>query len=557
MPQCTPGQPVAYNASASASNACGATEPINRNCSINCLAGPCVDLTANPDSPACAGALVTISGKATNCGTGVETIVIKYNGNTIKTCADVAPGGECTYSTQVTMPACTSGSVPFVVSATATADCGSIDDQVTHNVPCQQPQIDIEKVATEATVPNLGTIHYTITLRNPSSTVALEDIVVTDHLCSYARFVSASPAPFSAPAVGANGDVVWHVDDLAPGAQLVFTLEVTADVVFGGGTCPTTVQCPNVVEAIGYCLGSGGTSSAHDEDEITTPITCAGEACPRTPGFWTQQCLQRDNGATKFTKTQVTNIASCIDDRSSFFNWSNDFDSFCITVNPPTMNQRVQAKRQFATLLANFCTDQLNLQPSQGGEIFLPGDTPVHCSGLNATTISQLIDEVDALLASLEGQDLSSDAVKSAYGSIISCIDAINNGVSIPTRIDCAEGTSGSRSTGMGVGTPGEANGSAVELYRPSPNPFSGTTTFAYRVDGADGATAEITVFDVAGRQVKKLVSGIQATGIHTVTWDGRNDQGSQVQRGVYFVRTVIAGRKEASNRILYLTEAR
>jgi hypothetical protein len=125
------------------------------------------------------------------------------------------------------------------------------------------------------------------------------------------------------------------------------------------------VQCPNLVEAIGYCLGSGGTSSAHDQDEITTPITCAGEACPRTPGFWTQQCAQKGNGSTKFTKTQVTNIASCIDDRSSFFNWSNDFDSFCITVNPPTMNQRVQAKRQFATLLANFCTDQLLAQRRQ------------------------------------------------------------------------------------------------------------------------------------------------------------------------------------------------
>jgi uncharacterized repeat protein (TIGR01451 family) len=558
MPQCTPGQPIAYNASATATNSCGTSQPVNRNCSVNCLAGPCVDLVANPNTPACAGSQVALSGTATNCGTGTESITIRYNGNVIATCPSVAPGGTCTYNTTVTMPACTSGNVPFNIVASATADCGSVEDTATHNVPCQTPQIDVEKVATESSVANLGTIHYTITLRNPSATVALENIVVTDHLCSYAKYANnASPAPFSAPAVGANGNVVWHVDNLAPGAQVVFTFQVTVDVAFGGGTCPTTVQCPNIVDAVGYCLGSGGTSSARDEDQITTPITCAGEACPRTPGFWTQQCAQKGNGSTKFTKTQVTNIASCIDDRSSFFNWSNDFDSFCITVNPPTMNQRVQAKRQFATLLANFCTDQLNLQPSQGGEIFLPGDTPVHCNGLHSTTISQLIDEVDALLTQLEGQDLSSGSVKSQYGSIISCIDAINNGVSIPTRIDCAEGTSGSRSTGMGVGTPGEANGSAVELYRPSPNPFSGTTTFAYNIAGANGAHAEITVFDVAGRQIKKLVSGIQTAGIHTATWDGRNDQGAQVQRGVYFVRTVIAGRKEATNRILYLTEAR
>jgi uncharacterized repeat protein (TIGR01451 family) len=557
MPQCTPGQPVNYSASATATNACGTTQPINRNCAVTCLAGPCIELTANPNDPACAGATVLLSGKVHNCGDGVETIVVKYNGNTIKTCADVPAGGDCTYSVEVTMPACTEGSVPFVVSATGTADCGSTSKEVTHNVPCQRPQIDVEKVAAEQSIPNLGTIHYTITLKNPSSTVTLENIVITDHLCSYAKYANnASPAPFSAPAVGANGNVVWHVAELAPNGQLTFTFEVTGDVVFGGGTCPTTVQCPNLVEAIGYCKGSGGTSSAHDEDTITTPITCSGEACPRTPGFWTQQCLQRGNGSTKFTKAEVTSIAGCIDDRSQAFNWSNDFDSFCITVNPPTMNQRVQAKRQFATLLANFCTDQLNLQPSQGGQIFLPGDTQVHCSGLNATTISQLIDEVDALLISLEGQDLSLGSVKAKYGSIISCIDAINNGVSIPVRIDCPDGGTASRSNGMGTGTPGDTNAGSVELYRPVPNPFNGTTSFAYKVD-ADGAGVEITVFDVAGRQIKKLVSGVQTAGIHTVTWDGSNDQGVRVNRGVYFVRTVIAGRSEANNRVLYITDGR
>jgi flagellar hook assembly protein FlgD len=58
----------------------------------------------------------------------------------------------------------------------------------------------------------------------------------------------------------------------------------------------------------------------------------------------------------------------------------------------------------------------------------------------------------------------------------------------------------------------------------------------------------------VAGRQIRKLVAGEQTAGIHAATWDGKNDQGVQVQRGVYFARTVIAGRKEATSRILYLT---
>ena len=184
------------------------------------------------------------------------------------------------------------------------------------------------------------------------------------------------------------------------------------------------------------------------QDEITTPITCAGEACPRTPGFWTQQCAQKGNGSTKFTKTQVTNIASCIDDRVVVLQLVGmTSTSFCITVNPPDMNQRVQAKRQFATLLANFCTDQLNLQPSQGGEIFLPGDTPVHCNGFTATTISQLIDEVDALLTRSKARTCrparsSRSTARSFPASTRSTTASRSRRASI-----APSGTSGSRST--------------------------------------------------------------------------------------------------------------
>jgi hypothetical protein len=268
------------------------------------------------------------------------------------------------------------------------------------------------------------------------------------------------------------------------------------------------------------------------------------------------QCAQKGNGSTKFTAAQVTAIAECIDDRSAFFNWpqGTDFDLFCRNINPARpMDQRKQAKRQFAALLANYCTDFLNLQPSQGGTIFLDPATPVHCDGLTSTTIGALIDEVDALLASLQGQSLNDPDVKAKYGAIISCLDAINNGVSIPTRPDCEE--TGGTSTNDDVS---EVDGSgSVELYRPMPNPFSNMTSFAYSVSGEGSAGVDITVFDVAGRQIRKLVSGPQTAGVHTVSWDGRSDQGTQVTRGMYFVRTVIAGVKAATNRVLYVTDAR
>ena len=65
--------------------------------------------------------------------------------------------------------------------------------------------------------------------------------------------------------------------------------------------------------------------------------------------------------------------------------------------------------------------------------------------------------------------------------------------------------------------------GASVELYRPYPNPFTGATAFAYKVDASDAAV-DITVYDVAGRQIRKLVSGVQAAGQYTASWDGRNE---------------------------------
>jgi hypothetical protein len=410
-------------------------------------------------------------------------------------------------------------------------------------------------VAQESSVANGATIHYTITVRNPSATVGLENIRVVDDLCAYARWTGvANPAPFSAPGVGtAGGQVEWRFASLAPGAQEVITFEVTADVAAGGGVCPTTVQCENDVFATGECVGSNGQSTVRDDDEIVTPITCAGENCPRTVGFWGAQCAQRGNGSTKFTVAQMTQIAECIDDRSSFFNWApgSDFDLFCRNINPSNpMTQRKQAKRQFAGVLANLCTDLLNLQPSRGGRIFLDPSTPISCAGLEADTIGELIDEVDDILADLEGEDLNDPDVKARYGQLISCLDAINNGTNIPVRDDC-ESESDPTEQGDALGT----DGAAVELYRPFPNPFTGSTAFAYSVDAIDGAAVDITVYDVAGRQIRKIVSGVQATGRHTAAWDGRTDAGVRANRGVYFVRTTIGGVKASTNRVLYLSE--
>jgi len=78
-----------------------------------------------------------------------------------------------------------------------------------------------------------------------------------------------------------------------------------------------------------------------------------------------------------------------------------------------------------------------------------------------------------------------------------------------------------------------------IDLYRAVPNPFSDGMRMAYAVGGT-GERVSICVFDLAGRKVRDLASGIHPAGRHVATWDGRDDQGQRMHKGVYFVHVRI-----------------
>jgi hypothetical protein len=92
-----------------------------------------------------------------------------------------------------------------------------------------------------------------------------------------------------------------------------------------------------------------------------------------------------------------------------------------------------------------------------------------------------------------------------------------------------------------------------MELYQAAPNPFSTGTRFAFEVASPNGAEVSIAVYDVAGRKVRTVAAGVHATGRHVAAWDGRTDAGAQAPRGVYFVRTLIAGETMPVQRVLFV----
>jgi DNA-binding beta-propeller fold protein YncE len=80
--------------------------------------------------------------------------------------------------------------------------------------------------------------------------------------------------------------------------------------------------------------------------------------------------------------------------------------------------------------------------------------------------------------------------------------------------------------------------GAFVLLNQNRPNPFSESTTFQYQLPHP--AIAMITIYDIRGRRVTRIVTAVQAHG--AITWNGLDDSGRKVASGIYFYRLQAGG---------------
>jgi hypothetical protein len=78
-------------------------------------------------------------------------------------------------------------------------------------------------------------------------------------------------------------------------------------------------------------------------------------------------------------------------------------------------------------------------------------------------------------------------------------------------------------------------------LSQNRPNPFSAAgTQVAFHL--AEPAHVSLGIFDIAGREVRRLVDSNQAAGPHEVTWDGTDAMGRPVRSGIYVARIDAGG---------------
>jgi hypothetical protein len=89
-----------------------------------------------------------------------------------------------------------------------------------------------------------------------------------------------------------------------------------------------------------------------------------------------------------------------------------------------------------------------------------------------------------------------------------------------------------------------------VVLEQNYPNPFNPTTQIRYGLPHQEHVV--LTIHNVLGQEIARLVDEVQTEGFHEVRWTGTNNAGSTVGSGVYFYHLQADGSSE-NRRMLFL----
>ena len=95
-----------------------------------------------------------------------------------------------------------------------------------------------------------------------------------------------------------------------------------------------------------------------------------------------------------------------------------------------------------------------------------------------------------------------------------------------------------------------DARPEELALGQNYPNPFNSETVIRYALPRE--TTVTLTVYDMLGQRVARLVYGLRPAGVHTVTWDGLDDGDRELATGLYLYR-LEAGDRVLSRKLLLL----
>jgi len=90
----------------------------------------------------------------------------------------------------------------------------------------------------------------------------------------------------------------------------------------------------------------------------------------------------------------------------------------------------------------------------------------------------------------------------------------------------------------------------SYQLHPNYPNPFNPITTIRYDLPAQSNVT--LTVYDLMGREVSRLVNTTQVAGSHAIRWNATDKQGNSVENGSYLYK-IQAGEFSQTGKMLLL----
>jgi len=90
---------------------------------------------------------------------------------------------------------------------------------------------------------------------------------------------------------------------------------------------------------------------------------------------------------------------------------------------------------------------------------------------------------------------------------------------------------------------------STYELYQNYPNPFNAQSIIEYALP--QETAVGLTIYDIAGRIVRRLVNETQPAGRKRVVWNGKNELGAKVAAGIYIYQLAIGPQRLTRKMVL------
>jgi flagellar hook assembly protein FlgD len=100
-----------------------------------------------------------------------------------------------------------------------------------------------------------------------------------------------------------------------------------------------------------------------------------------------------------------------------------------------------------------------------------------------------------------------------------------------------------------GVSVEKETLPTSFSLSQNYPNPFNSSTEIEFALPQSGPVT--LVIYDIQGREVRRLLDSDIEAGSHSVIWDGYDNSNEHVASGIYFYRLISDGASQTNRMTL------